>query len=395
MVGSRYDDKEQYWNMNDWSTPDVINVSLASLQLDNARSATSNSAPNSRSSPSSTYQPSSRRNWDFTKSDSNLNVSDWKLPVGITFNDGREEIFHASSASHNPNNGPHSYGGEWVDQGWNTPFLKKKFTDPFVRYHTPHDIRSVKLHPSGDKPYFVEVETDFDAFREHPIIPTKKELLSPPENLMNTDTVPLKENSHHGGRSQIAGVPVMKVFGEYNSVDEYLHTQYELMRYDSLIPLQMAIASYKAICNPPDGSDPVEAAIFEQRREGLYRNYRLYESVKLDSLVFSFHSVSYRISFRLPYGVSVNWGASKRLTPGALVLLSRDGFVNDIKVACVAHREVRPMKGRNRFEYLLDLYLETDANDDPLGFGSVDNQETPLVMLEATSGYFEGILPLM
>lgn len=374
----------------------MINVSLASLQLENTRSTTSNSAPNSRSSPMGMSQSSSRRDWDFTRSDSHLNVSDWKSPVGITVNQGREEIFHASSESHTPNNSAQTYGGEWVDQAWTAPAPKKKFTDPFVRYHTPHDIRSVKLqNPSGDKPYFVEVETDYDAFRDHPIIPTKKELLNPPENLMKTNTMPLKNSSHQAGYGQIAGVPIMKVFGEYNTVDEYLHTQYELMRYDSLIPLQMAIASYKAICDPPDGSDPVEAAIFEQRKEGLQRNYRLYESIKLDSLVFSFHTVAYRISFRLPYGVSVNWEASKRLTPGTLVILSRDGFVDDIKIASVAHREVKPMRGRNRFEYLLDLHLEADANEDPLGFGSVNSQDAPLVMLEATSGYFEAYRHIM
>jgi hypothetical protein len=182
----------------------------------------------------------------------------------------------------------------------------------------------------------------------------------------------------------------MKVYGEYDSVDQYLHTQYELMRYDCLIPMQMAIASYKLICNPPNSSETADAANYAQLHESLDRNFRLYENVKVESVVFSFHHVVYRISFRLPYGVSVKWEASKRLIPGSLVMLSKDGFENDIKIACVSHRDDRPMTGRNRFEYLLDIFLETDNDADPLGFGDPDGNEIPHVMLEATSGYFEG-----
>jgi hypothetical protein len=305
---------------------------------------------------------------------------------------GREEIFRATQNSPKPEADEVTYGGEWVDLDWRQRDTKiSKKHSPFVHYSAPHDTRSFKLQvTANDAPYFVEIETDHEAFRDHPIVPTKKELLNHPAHLIKRNTIPSKEHSNNSNHGQIPGVPIMRVFGPYDNIDHYVHTQFELMRYDCLIPLQMAITSYKTVCNPPQLADQAEAAAYAQTQESLQQNFRLYENVKLDSLVFGFHHVVYRVSFRLPYGVSVNWEASKRLIPGSLVLLSKDGFENDIKIACVSHREVKPMTGRNRFEYLLDIFLETDNDADPLGYGDPSGNDTPHVMLEATSGYFEG-----
>lgn len=372
------------------STPEVLSLSLASLQVNGSaqRSAQTQHAPKPSSRPSA---PSSRQ-WDFTNSDHNLNVPDWKSPVGITVTQGREEIFRATHNLPRPVEDEATYGGEWVDLDWQQQSAKgSKKHNPFVHYTTPHDTRSFKLQvTANDAPYFVEVETDHEVFREHPIVPSREELLNPPNHVLKQNTMPSRERSNDSDRGQIPGVPIMRVFGKYENVDQYAHTQFELLRYDCLIPLQMAIASYRTICNPPKLTDQIEAASYAQTSESLQRNFRLYENVQLDSLVFGFHQVVYRISFRLPYGVSVNWEASKRLIPGTLVLLSKDGFENDIKVACVSHREVKPLTGRNRFEFLLDIYLENDNDADPLGYGDPSGNSTPYVMLEATSGYFEG-----
>ncbi|KAI9290036.1 P-loop containing nucleoside triphosphate hydrolase protein [Umbelopsis sp. AD052] len=310
---------------------------------------------------------------------------------------GREEIFRATQSSPKPAADGATYGGEWVDLDWQRQGVKgSKKHSPFVHYTTPHDTRSFKLQvTANDAPYFVEVEVDHEAFRDHPIVPSREELLNPPAHLLKHNTMPSRERRNNSDRGQIPGVPIMRVFGPYDDVDQYAHTQFELLRYDCLIPLQMAISSYKTICHPPDLTDQIEAATYAQRYESLQRNFRVYENVQLDSLVFGFHQVVYRISFRLPYGVSVNWEASKRLIPGTLVLLSKDGFENDIKVACVAHREVKPLTGRNRFEFLLDISVENDNDADPLGYGDPNETSTPHVMLEATSGYFEAYKHIM
>lgn len=98
----------------------------------------------------------------------------------------------------------------------------------------------------------------------------------------------------------------------------------------------------------------------------------------------------YRVSFRLPYYVRVNWTQSKRLMPGTLVLLSKDHFEKDLKIATIVERGDEPMRGPKRFEYLIDLYLERDNENQPFGFGdpTLATDDT-YVMIEATDGYFE------
>jgi hypothetical protein len=107
-------------------------------------------------------------------------------------------------------------------------------------------------------------------------------------------------------------------------------------------------------------------------------------------MVFGSRQVLYRVSFRLPYYVRVTWEQSKRLMPGSLVLLSKDHFKTDLKVATVVERGDKPMAGSNRFEFMIDIYLEQDNPDMPLGFGDpVTGEEDMYVMIEATDGYFE------
>lgn len=84
----------------------------------------------------------------------------------------------------------------------------------------------------------------------------------------------------------------------------------------------------------------------------------------------------YRISFRLPYASGrVSWQTSKRLIEGTLVLLSKDNFEKDIKIATVVQRGDEPMKGSNRFEFMVDICLERDNEEDPLGFGDPSSME--------------------
>ena len=51
------------------------------------------------------------------------------------------------------------------------------------------------------------------------------------------------------------------------------------------------------------------------------------------------------------------------------MLLSKDDFEKDIKIATVVERGEEPVRGSNRFEYLISIHLERDNENDPLGFG--------------------------
>lgn len=115
-----------------------------------------------------------------------------------------------------------------------------------------------------------------------------------------------------------------------------------------------------------------------------------YIKVHINAIVFGSRQPLYRIAFRLPYYCRVNWSQSKRLMPGTLVLLSKDHFQKDLKVATIVDRGDEPMHGANKFEYMLDLFLERDNENQPFGFGDPTFcTEDTYVMIEATDGYFE------
>ncbi|SAL94784.1 hypothetical protein [Absidia glauca] len=71
----------------------------------------------------------------------------------------------------------------------------------------------------------------------------------------------------------------------YQSVDHYLATHFELMRQDSLIPLQKAVQSYRSSGQKPsstlfeDQPDPATTAYTGTR------DFRLYERVQLNALI--------------------------------------------------------------------------------------------------------------
>ncbi|KAI7906448.1 RNA helicase [Cokeromyces recurvatus] len=230
-----------------------------------------------------------------------------------------------------------------------------------------------------DDPVFTKV-VDYTSFRTQTIIPEYDDILIADE-LKDPEEW---ENRHY--RDPLPGIPINHVKSPYDSTDQYLYTHFELMRQDFLIPLQKAVKAYKETLNSIKSDDVGEA----MEILSFQKPFRLYEHVHLNAIVFGNRHPLYRISFRLPYYVRVDWTQSKRLMPGSLVLLSKDNFEKDLKIATIIERGDKPMRGPNRFEYMVDLYLERDNEFEPLGFGdpSLSNDDT-YVMLEATDGYFE------
>ncbi|KAI8647890.1 RNA helicase [Parasitella parasitica] len=231
-----------------------------------------------------------------------------------------------------------------------------------------------------DAPIFSKV-TDYTAFRGQDIIPNFEQIVIA-EELRDPN-----EWDQRNYRDPFPDVPVNRVKQPYDSTDQYLYTHFELMRQDFLIPLQKAVKGYKEVFNDTNINDDAGISMEQVSQQ---RPYRLYEHVHLNAIVFGTRQPLYRVSFRLPYYVRVNWQQSKRLMPGTLVLLSKDHFEKDLKVATIVNRGDEPMRGPNRFEYLVDIYLERDDDEQPLGFGDPSLTENDTyVMIEATDGYFE------
>ncbi|EPB87088.1 hypothetical protein HMPREF1544_06112 [Mucor circinelloides 1006PhL] len=276
-------------------------------------------------------------------------------------------------------------------RGWgNTPDTQTAWNhhQEYEESHTPDKFSTREISATTfklnldieDAPVFSKV-TDYTAFRDQEIVPDFEQIVACDE-LKDPE-----EWEARGWRDPFPDVPVNRVKAPYESIDQYLYTHFELMRQDFLIPLQKAVRGYKEVFNYAKNQEDVGVAMEQASQQ---RPYRLYEHVHLNAIVFGSRQPLYRVSFRLPYYVRVNWPQSKRLMPGSLVLLSKDHFEKDLKIATVVNRGDEPMRGPNRFEYLVDIYLERDDDEQPFGFGDPSLTESDTyVMIEATDGYFE------
>ncbi|KAI9014572.1 RNA helicase [Phycomyces nitens] len=251
-----------------------------------------------------------------------------------------------------------------------------------LRFSHPDQV-AFKLNTEiPDRPVFVE-KVDFSSYRSKPIVPDPAEIMQGPAKAIISNDRGRRDDT-------IPNIPINHVRGPYESTDEYLYTHFELMRQDCLIPLQKAVQSYRLTADKPKDKLGLSMSDDQADTVSLSRDYRLYEHVHLNAVVFGSRQVLYRISFRLPYYCRVRWPQSKRLMEGTMVLLSKDNFESDIKIATVVNRGEEPMRGSSRFEYMINIKLECDNDQDPFGFGdpSAAKQET-YVMIEAPTGYFE------
>ncbi|OBZ89249.1 NFX1-type zinc finger-containing protein 1 [Choanephora cucurbitarum] len=346
---SRKGGSRQHWNNIDWDAafstgPAVVNATLNSI---------TNEFEVSRP------PPSTRSRFDFS---SNQPSTSWINSAQAGWNTNATE-------------GSPVWSNKDVQQEdeHHNKFSTKDFTAETTTFRLNFDI--------DETPTFSKV-TDYSSFRKQNVVPDFDDVI------INPELKDPEEWANVTHRDPFPEVPVNRIKQPYDSVEQYLYTHFELMRQDFLIPLQNAVKSYKEVYHATKDADDVGVAM--ENSSSYQKPYRLYEHVGLNAIVFGIKQPLYRISFRLPYYVRVNWAQSKRLMPGTLVLLSRDHFEKDLKIATIVERGEEPLRGPGRFEYLLDLYLERDNEDQPLGFGdpSLSTEDT-YVMLEATDGYFE------
>ncbi|KAL5406333.1 hypothetical protein PMIN03_007833 [Paraphaeosphaeria minitans] len=164
-----------------------------------------------------------------------------------------------------------------------------------------------------------------------------------------------------------------KVEGSYKSKEEYLGTQYNLLREDAIRPLRQAVEEVRK--NPwRDESDyPPSSGI------------GIYEPVYLKAIQFSFRGLSAKVAFSLSRVKKlIRWNQSKRLITGTLVALSPadDAFQDASKclLAIVGARPLTALESNNPPE--IDLFfVEPEQYDwDPA---------RNWIMVESRSSFFE------
>ena len=159
-----------------------------------------------------------------------------------------------------------------------------------------------------------------------------------------------------------------KLVDPWASREEYLETQYQLLREDAVSPLRDAVSEMRA-----------EPYIEEKNSQ---ENAAIYERVYMLEYVFAMKGLAVRIQFSLRrVGKKVLWEQSKRLLQGSLIALTPadDMFKTICKVGIVA---ARPLSAVQQDPPEIDLFFPRpeDLEIDP---------HREWLMVESRIGYFE------
>ncbi|KAJ4984384.1 helicase required for RNAi-mediated heterochromatin assembly 1 [Stagonosporopsis vannaccii] len=158
-----------------------------------------------------------------------------------------------------------------------------------------------------------------------------------------------------------------KIDGPYESTEDYLRTEYDLLSEDALRPLREAIAEVR--------KKPYKE---EARYE---KNVGIYEPVYITSLVFSSRGLATRVAFSMSRVKKyIRWEQSKRLITGTLVALSPfdDVFQTTCILATVA---ARPLSALQQNPPEIDLFF-------PHYHQPIDPVQK-WIMVECRSSFFE------
>ncbi|KAF2646489.1 P-loop containing nucleoside triphosphate hydrolase protein [Massarina eburnea CBS 473.64] len=196
------------------------------------------------------------------------------------------------------------------------------------------------------------------------------EIPRPSEILTATATIAATAGFALAGEHMIAledDLRPNKVEGSYETKEEYLSTQYHLLKEDTIRPLRKAVEEVRR--NP-------------LKDESEYtNNIGIYEPVYLTSVVFSPRGLAARVAFSLGRVKKyVRWKQSKRLITGTLVALTPydDAFQSKCIMATVA---ARPLSALESNPPEIDLFLQPqDFQIDPM---------KKWIMVESRSSFFE------
>ncbi|KAF9321257.1 NFX1-type zinc finger-containing protein 1 [Podila horticola] len=146
----------------------------------------------------------------------------------------------------------------------------------------------------------------------------------------------------------------------YDSTEQYLETQFRLLRADCTLPVRGTVRAYR------DG-------VVEDNEMTMYTN------VRPVALLFASVGLIHRMSFRVD-GRRVNWKQSKRLIPGTIVCLSTNHF-ETYRFATVVERDMEFLQNPRNLRIGIK-FLELDSSKD---FDS----DICYTMIESMQGYFE------
>ncbi|EME45071.1 hypothetical protein DOTSEDRAFT_52452 [Dothistroma septosporum NZE10] len=210
-----------------------------------------------------------------------------------------------------------------------------------------------KLNPRI-REYCEQETAEGGSWLSRPEIPTAAEL-------MDTDT-------SSSASSDIVEIAANRPMGAFEGREDYLSTQYELLREDATRPLREAVARVRN--KPSSGEDAFDGQI------------GIYDKTHVCGTMLSTRGVALRVTFSLARcGKKILWEQSKRLISGSLVVLTPadDMFKTKAIVATVA---ARPLAGLQQNPPDIDLFF---ARPEELEI----DPAVEYVMIEDRGGFFE------
>ena len=159
--------------------------------------------------------------------------------------------------------------------------------------------------------------------------------------------------------------------GSFESQAEYFRTHYELLRYDTLEPLCLAVDEINGRPNILESSSK--------------ENARIYDKVFITGLTLAREGFALEVEFSLNrVGKKILWAQSKRLKTGTAVILTpaKDYFRSKTIVAIVASRRLAQLEVSHPQRPKVHLYV-----GDP-GKVEIDSQ-VEYLMVEGNGGYWE------
>jgi helicase required for RNAi-mediated heterochromatin assembly 1 len=195
------------------------------------------------------------------------------------------------------------------------------------------------------------------AWLSKPEIPRPSEILPGPSTFITEQIISIEDE-----------IPQNKVEGAYENKEDYLRTQYDLLKEDSIRPLRKAVEEVRR--------EPL-------RIESEYtQSIGIYEPVYITAVVFSPRGLAARVAFSLSRVKKfVRWKQSKRLITGTLVALTPydDAFQSKCILATVA---ARPLSALEANPPEIDLFFAqpSDFQIDPM---------KKWIMVESRSSFFE------
>ncbi|CAF0839837.1 unnamed protein product [Brachionus calyciflorus] len=127
--------------------------------------------------------------------------------------------------------------------------------------------------------------------------------------------------------------------GSYNSVNDYLDTQFRLLREDFLQPLRLGIGKFQEIIR--DANLRRNEKLNEHVRFKLSRieSLNVYFDVKMTNNMCTDHGVVYTMKLDWASRRRTNWETSKKLIFGSLVCLSSDYFNRECIIGTICNRD--------------------------------------------------------